>query len=170
MTAALEGGEWSAARPGRTLPLGKTRYQLYRELAGLQGRSGRVEDIALPGFDLRTVQPVASHCTDYATLPTSFSVGTLFYLTNLITTLLWLFRETAAGGAAFWAIPFPFPTRFSSCTAVNRLKRSCSLRLTKVLGISAFGLLTPVVSDVDGTLQFYNWCELLDKIMLLYKA
>jgi len=26
MTAALEGGEWSAARPGRTLPLGKTRY------------------------------------------------------------------------------------------------------------------------------------------------
>ena len=87
-TAALEGGEWSAARPGRTLPLGKTRYQLYRELAGLQGRSGRVEDIALPGFDLRTVQPVASHCTDYATLPTSFSVGTLFYLTNLITTLL----------------------------------------------------------------------------------
>ena len=27
MTAALEGGEWSAARPGRTLPPGKTRYQ-----------------------------------------------------------------------------------------------------------------------------------------------
>jgi len=26
MTAALEGGEWSAARPGRTLPSGKTRY------------------------------------------------------------------------------------------------------------------------------------------------
>jgi len=26
MTAALEGGEWSAARSGRTLPLGKSRY------------------------------------------------------------------------------------------------------------------------------------------------
>jgi len=25
VTAALEGGEWSAARPGRTLPPGKTR-------------------------------------------------------------------------------------------------------------------------------------------------
>ena len=25
MTAALEGGEWSASRPGRTLPPGKTR-------------------------------------------------------------------------------------------------------------------------------------------------
>jgi len=30
MTAALEGGEWSAARPGRTLLPGKTRYPLYR--------------------------------------------------------------------------------------------------------------------------------------------
>ena len=31
MTAALEGGEWSAARPGRSLPPGKARYQLYRK-------------------------------------------------------------------------------------------------------------------------------------------
>ena len=29
MTAALEGGEWSAARPGRTLLPGKTRYPFY---------------------------------------------------------------------------------------------------------------------------------------------
>ena len=34
MTAALEGGEWSAARPGRTLPLRKTRYPFYRRLGG----------------------------------------------------------------------------------------------------------------------------------------
>jgi hypothetical protein len=32
MTAALEGGEWSAARPGRTLPPGKNRYPFYRKL------------------------------------------------------------------------------------------------------------------------------------------
>ena len=37
MTAALEGGEWSAARPGRTLPPGKTRYPFYRRLGGPQG-------------------------------------------------------------------------------------------------------------------------------------
>ena len=43
MTAALEGGEWSAARPGRTLPPGKTRYPLYRRLGGPQDRSGRAE-------------------------------------------------------------------------------------------------------------------------------
>ena len=41
MTAALEGDEWSAARPSRTLPPGKTRYPFYRRLGGPQGRSGR---------------------------------------------------------------------------------------------------------------------------------
>ena len=40
MTAALVGGEWSAARPGRILPPGKTRYPFYRRLGGPQGRSG----------------------------------------------------------------------------------------------------------------------------------
>jgi hypothetical protein len=44
--SALEGGEWSAARPGRTLPPGKTRYPLNRRLGGPQGRSGRAEILA----------------------------------------------------------------------------------------------------------------------------
>ena len=39
MTAALGGGELSAACPGRTLPPGKTGYHLYRRLGGPQGRS-----------------------------------------------------------------------------------------------------------------------------------
>ena len=50
MTAALEDGEWSAERPGRTLPPGKTRYPLYRRLGGPQGRSGRVENLAPTGI------------------------------------------------------------------------------------------------------------------------
>jgi hypothetical protein len=57
MIAALEGDEWSAAVPGRTLPPGKTRYPFYRRLSGPQGRSGRGENLAPPGFDTRTVQP-----------------------------------------------------------------------------------------------------------------
>ena len=69
MTTTLEGGEWSAARPGRTLPPGKTRCPLYRRLGGPQGRSGRAENSAPPGFDPRTVQPVVSRYTDWATLP-----------------------------------------------------------------------------------------------------
>jgi len=50
MTAALEGGEWSEARPGRTLPPGKTRYPFCRRLGGLQGRSGRAENLVPTGI------------------------------------------------------------------------------------------------------------------------
>ena len=47
------------------LPPGKTRYPLYRRLGGPQGRSGRVRKISpTPGFDPRTVQSVASRCTE----------------------------------------------------------------------------------------------------------
>ena len=47
------------------LPPGKTRCPLYRRLGRPQGRSGRVLKISPPpGFDPRTVQPVASRYTD----------------------------------------------------------------------------------------------------------
>jgi len=59
MTAALEECEWLAARPGRTLPLGKTRYQLYRRLGGPQSRSGRAENLVPTGIRSRTVQPIS---------------------------------------------------------------------------------------------------------------
>ena len=72
MTTALEGGEGSASRPGRSLTPGKNRYPLYRRLGGPQGRSGQVRKISTPpGLDPRTVQPVASRYTVYATWPTS---------------------------------------------------------------------------------------------------
>ena len=70
MTAALEGGEWSAARPGRTLPPGKTRYPFYRRLCGPQGRSGRAENLVSTRIRSRTVQPIVSRYTDWATRPT----------------------------------------------------------------------------------------------------
>ena len=60
MTAALEGGEWSAARPGRTLPPVKTRYPFYRRLGGPQGQSGRTENLVPTGIRSQTVQPVVS--------------------------------------------------------------------------------------------------------------
>ena len=68
MTTALEGGEGSSSRLGRFLSPGKN---LYRRLDGPQDRSGQVRKILPPpGFDPRTVQPVASRYTDYATRPT----------------------------------------------------------------------------------------------------
>jgi len=58
----------SASHPGRSLPLGKTRYSLYRRLGGPQGRSGQVRKITPPpGFDPQTGQAIASHFTDYGT-------------------------------------------------------------------------------------------------------
>jgi len=49
------------------LPPGKIRYPLYRRLGGPQDRSEQVRKISPPpGFDPRTVQPVASRYTDCA--------------------------------------------------------------------------------------------------------
>ena len=56
------GGQRQAAP---ALPPGKTRYPLYRRLCGSQSRCGKVRKISpQPGFDPRTVQPVASRNTD----------------------------------------------------------------------------------------------------------
>ena len=64
MTTALEEGERLVARPGRSLPVGKTRYPFYRRLGRPQGRSGRAENLAPTVFDSRTVQPVVSRYKD----------------------------------------------------------------------------------------------------------
>jgi len=60
MTAALEGGKWSAACHGRTLPLGMTRFPCYRRLGGPQGRSGQAENVVPTRIRSRTVQLLVS--------------------------------------------------------------------------------------------------------------
>jgi len=62
MTAALEEGEWSAARPGRTLPPGKTRYPFYRRQGGPHGLSERTENLVPTGIRSRTVQSLPLVC------------------------------------------------------------------------------------------------------------
>ena len=57
-------GEWSAARLGRTLPPGKTRYPFYRRLGGPQGRFRRAENLVSTGIRSRTVQTLVSRYTD----------------------------------------------------------------------------------------------------------
>ena len=64
MTAAVEGGEWSAERPGRTLSPEETRYPFNRRLGGPQGRSGRAENLVRTATRSRTVQTVVSRYTD----------------------------------------------------------------------------------------------------------
>ena len=85
MTAALEGGEWSAARPGRTLPPGKNRYPFYRRLGGPQGQSGRAENLVPTEIRSRTVRPVVSRYTEWSTRHTITEQESLFnYLGNMI--------------------------------------------------------------------------------------
>jgi len=58
MITALEGGEGSASRPGRSLPPGKDLVPIVQEAGWVPG-SGQVRKISPPpGFDPRTIQPV----------------------------------------------------------------------------------------------------------------
>ena len=67
LTSALDGVGGQRHVPA-DLPLGKTRYPLYRRLDGPQGMSEWVWKISPPpGFDPRTVQSVTSRYTDCIT-------------------------------------------------------------------------------------------------------
>jgi hypothetical protein len=75
------------------LPPGKSRYPLYSRLGGPQGRSGRVRKIPPPpGFDSRTVQPVASRYTDWV-VPTHNKVYVLDYPCTLFPNITPYIRE-----------------------------------------------------------------------------
>jgi len=63
--------------PRPPLPTGKTRYSLYRRLGGTQDRSGRSENLVPTGIrsrTVRTVRPVVSRFTDWATDPRYYTV------------------------------------------------------------------------------------------------
>ena len=100
MTTALEGGEGSASRPGRSL---LRERQGTHCVGGWVGPRGGMDSCGKsrpsPGFDPRTVQHVASRYTDYAirplmyrtsskrvrdvlTIPFSFGVRTLAWPLN----------------------------------------------------------------------------------------
>ena len=63
LPSVLGGGGWSTPRPGQFTPGKETRYPLYRRLGEPQGCSGRLQQISP-----KTLQPLASRCTDYALL------------------------------------------------------------------------------------------------------
>ena len=66
LTSALDEVSVQCDAPA-ALPSGMTRNPLHRRLGGSQGCSGRVRKMSPPpGFDPRTVQPVASRCAVYA--------------------------------------------------------------------------------------------------------
>ena len=64
MTVALEGGEWSAAHPGHTLPPGKDLVPILQE-AGWAPKPVWMgaENLIPTGIRSRTAQPVVSRYT-----------------------------------------------------------------------------------------------------------
>ena len=70
--------------PADPCPPGKTRYPFYRRLCGPQGQFGQVRKISPPtGFDPRTVQPVASRYTDWATWTTRTTLEHYIYFIRI---------------------------------------------------------------------------------------
>jgi hypothetical protein len=76
------GGEWSASRPSRSLPLGKRLpVTIYRRLGGLHSRSGHrgwLEESSRlcrgSNLDNSVVQPTARHYTDWVTRLVDYTV------------------------------------------------------------------------------------------------
>jgi hypothetical protein len=103
MTTALEGGEGSASRPGRSLPPERTRYPLYRRLGRPQGRSEHVRKISPPpGFDPWTVQPAAIRYTDYATRPTDCQkTGQCFFKPERLLVLFYFLKKIYLTNSCF---------------------------------------------------------------------
>ena len=82
-TAALEGGEWSAAPRPHFTP-GKIRYPLYRRLGGPQGRSGGAKNLVPPGIRSLTVQLVAQSLYRLSYRPTIRGVKIVYSITTII--------------------------------------------------------------------------------------
>ena len=72
--------------PQQPLPPGMTRYSLYKRPGGSPGPVWTgAENLALTGFDPRTVQPVASRYTNYAVAAQNFYPYCLYLLTDMDT-------------------------------------------------------------------------------------
>ena len=89
LTSALEGGGWSTLRPGRFTPR-KDLVPIVGPRVGLDG-CGKSSPPP-PGFDPRTVQPVASRYTE-RDIPAQYT--TVRLSENLV--------ETEVGGSTSWA-------------------------------------------------------------------
>jgi hypothetical protein len=94
------GGQYHAPA---ALPPGGTRYPLKRRLDGPQGRSGRVRKTSpVPGFDPRTVQPVASRYTDWAIPAHTMHVLYIAYTIAMVQTMYNLTGRSEYGAMDTW--------------------------------------------------------------------
>ena len=108
---------WRVSTTPRPLYPRENPYLLYRRLGGTQGRSGRAREISPPpGFDPRTIHPVASRYTDWAILAGSFvrlyyfctpDLGS-FYISDIKLQVLLIATDLLSGD---WFFFYPSGTR-----------------------------------------------------------
>ena len=98
MTTALEGGEGSASRPGRSLPPEKTRYPLYSRLGGIHRRFGQKRKILPPTGIRSSDRPARSQslyrlCYPAHIFLTYFSHICFFLLYFALSSIVMLYRS-----------------------------------------------------------------------------
>ena len=101
-TSELDGGERSTSRPGRVTP-GKDPVRVVWEAGWAPGAGldGCGESRPPPGFDPRTVQPVASRYTDWAIPAPAHRHNTLKFYTVRLFNHYWVpLRENALASSA----------------------------------------------------------------------
>jgi hypothetical protein len=102
LTSQIDGGEWSAARPGHLIP----GFQLYRGLGGPRSQFWRSRvkrnRLTLPGIETPVVQPIAHSNTNWGTPAPAHTRGSRVLLRNTaghtdttfpVSRLLSLFRK-----------------------------------------------------------------------------
>jgi hypothetical protein len=108
MTTALEGGEGSASRPGRSLPPGKTRYPLFRRLGGPHGRSVQARKISPPTGIRFPDRPARSQSLYRLRYPAHWvSIGTAFNWHRVLQFAVHLYRSVGRGAQGFLGIRQP---------------------------------------------------------------
>ena len=152
MTAALEGGEWSVARPGRTLPPGKTQYPFYGRLGGPQGRSGRAENLVPTGIRSRTVQPVVRRYIDWTTRPTHTHTHT--HTHTCVCKYIYMYTGWAKSRYTLIAYYYIMHTNFWPTLYIGLLSYDALLRSKlflcpwhEIILINHFPLLAVIVED-----------------------
>jgi hypothetical protein len=144
--------------PTRFMPGRENLYPLYRSLGGPQGQSGRVWKITLsPGFNPRTVQPVANRYTAYAIpahLASRFRFPNLSFFFRFSTSVIYKFinphSQPISHHSRFYN-PSRFRTRLKS-----RSYGTSFLHFSSYSNITAFS--SPLVFANNIDLSFvYNY-------------
>ena len=131
LTSALDGVGGKRHAPD-TLTPGQTRYPVYRRMGGPQGRSRRVWKISPPpGFDIRTVQPVASRYTDWPISATTFKSLLFIYKQNVFVTFalsrLWEYLKQGTNRILMPSCPAHLRWKYRPLNATVAQSKNCNL-------------------------------------------